>query len=73
MAWQCITPDVLISAVDETDDDTLYRSADKSLAQPWKETSYSDQDLQHYTKTYGLQTTGIYSCCLYAISLGIVL
>ena len=29
-----------------------YRGADKSLARPWKETSYSDQDLQHYTKTY---------------------
>ena len=27
-----------------------YRGADKSLARPWKETSYSDQDLQHYTK-----------------------
>ena len=64
MAWQCITPDVLISAVDETDDDTLYRGADKSLAQPWKERSYSDQDLQHYTKTYDVQTTAIYSCCL---------
>ena len=43
------------------------RGADKSLARPWKETSYSDQDLQHYTKTYGVQTTAIYSCCLYAI------
>jgi len=41
-----------------------YRGADKSLARPWKETSYSDQDLQHYTKTYGVQTTGIYSCCM---------
>ena len=30
----------------------LYRDADKSLARLWKETSYSDQDLQHYTKTY---------------------
>jgi len=29
-----------------------YRNADKSLARPWKETSCSDQDLQHYTKTY---------------------
>jgi len=29
----------------------MYRAADKSLARPWKETSYSDQDLQHYTKT----------------------
>ena len=27
-----------------------YRGADKSLARPWKVTSYSDQDLQHYTK-----------------------
>ena len=27
----------------------LYRGADKSLARPRKETSYSDQDLQHYT------------------------
>jgi len=38
----------------------LYRGADKSLALPWKETSYSEQDLQHYTNTYGVQTTGIY-------------
>jgi len=36
-----------------------YRGADKSLARPWKETSYSDQDIQHYTKIYGVQTTGI--------------
>jgi len=50
-----------------------YRHADKSLAQPWKETSYSDQDLQYYTKTYGVQRTGIYCCCLYVIGLGIVL
>jgi len=51
--------------------------ADKSLARPWKETSYSDQDLQHYTKMYGVQTTAIYSCCLTVVctplSLGIVL
>jgi len=26
------------------------RGADKSLARPWKETSCSDQELQHYTK-----------------------
>ena len=51
----------------------LYWGADKSLARPWKERSYSDQDLQHYTKTYGVQTTGIYSCYLYAVSVGIVL
>ena len=51
----------------------MYRGADKSLAQPWKETSYSDQDLQHSTKTYAVQTTAIYSYCLYAISLGTVL
>ena len=51
----------------------FYRGADKSLARPWKETSYSNQDLQQYTKTYGVQTTGIYSCCLYAVSLGILL
>jgi len=50
-----------------------YRGADKSLARPWKETSYSDQDSQHYANTYGIQTTGIYCCCLYPISLGIVL
>jgi len=50
-----------------------YRGADKSLVRPWKETSYRDQDLKHYTKTYGIQTIAIYSCCLYAISLGIVL
>ena len=42
----------------------VYRGADKSLARPWKVTSYSKQDLQHYTKTYGVQTTGIYCCCL---------
>jgi len=46
-----------------------YRNFDKSLARPWKETSYSYQDLQH-TKTCGVQTTEIYSCCLYAISPG---
>jgi len=50
-----------------------YRGADKSLARPWKETSYSDQDLQHNTKTYGVQTAAIYCCCLYAKSLSIVL
>jgi len=52
-----------------------YKGADKSLARLWKETSYGDQDLQHYAKTYGVKTTGIYaySCCLYAISLGRVL
>jgi len=49
----------------------IYRGADKSLARPWKKTSYSDQDLQHYTEIYGVQTTGIYSCCLYATSLSI--
>jgi len=31
---------------------TLYRGADKSLARPWKETSYGDQDSQNYTKTF---------------------
>ena len=31
------------------------RGAGKSLVRPWKETSYSDQDLQHYTKNYGVQ------------------
>ena len=51
----------------------LYSGADKSLARPWKETSNSDQNLQHYTKTYGVETTAIYSRCFYAISLGIVL
>jgi len=50
----------------------MYRGADKSLALPWKATSYSDQELQQYNKTYGVQTTGIYSC-LCAISVGIVL
>jgi len=50
-----------------------YRGADKSLAGPWKETSCIDQDLLHYTKTYGVQTTAIYFCCFYTISLGIVL
>ena len=28
------------------------QGADKSLTRSWKETSYSDQDLQQYTKTY---------------------
>jgi len=46
-----------------------YRGADKSLARTWKETSYSDLDLQYSTKTYGVQTTGINSRCFYAISL----
>ena len=43
-----------------------YRSADKSLVRPRKETNYSDQDLQHYTKNYGVQTTAIYCCSLYS-------
>ena len=30
------------------------RGADKSLARPWNEASYSDEDLRHYTKTYGV-------------------
>ena len=34
---------------------------------------YSDQDLQNYTKTYGVQTAAIYFCCVYEISLGILL
>jgi len=38
----------------------IYRDAHKSLARPWQETSYSNQDLKHYTKNYGEQTTGIY-------------
>ena len=38
----------------------LYRGTDKFLARPWKETSYSDQDLQQYTKAYCVQTIGIY-------------
>ena len=42
-----------------------YRVGDKSLAQLWKLTSYSDQDLLHWTKPYGVQTTAIYCCCLY--------
>ena len=51
----------------------LYRGADRPLARPWKDTSYSDQDLQHYTKIFGVQITGIYSYYLYAISLVVVL
>jgi len=51
----------------------FYRGADKSLTQPWNETSYSDKDLQYYTKTNGVQTAGIYCCYLYAVSIGIVL
>jgi len=49
------------------------RDVDKFLAQPWKVTSYSYQDLQHYTETYDVQTTGIYSCCLYVVRFGVVL
>ena len=40
----------------------FFPCADRSLARLWKETSYSDQDLHHYTTTYGIHTTGIYSC-----------
>ena len=48
--------------------------AEKSLARPWKETSQSDQDLKYSTKNYGVQTTGIYSCCfVHHTSLGVVL
>jgi len=50
----------------------VYRGAGKFLSRPWKETSYNDQDLQYNTNTYGVQTTGIFSCCLYVISLGMV-
>ena len=46
--------------------DMFFRGADRSLALPWKETSYSEQYLQRYTKTYGVQSAGIYCCCLYA-------
>jgi len=49
----------------------MYRGDDNSLARPWKETSYSGEELQHYNKTYGVQTTAIYCCCLYAVNLGI--
>ena len=45
-----------------------YRRADKSLARPWKETSYSDQDLQHYTNTYGAYIY-IYILLLFVVSL----
>jgi len=31
----------------------------KSLARPRKETSYSEQDLQYYTKSYGVKAAGI--------------
>jgi len=62
-----------VQTIQNTVNTSSYKGADKSLARPWKETSYSDRDLQHYTKTYGIQTTGIYSCCLYTKSLGIVL
>ena len=50
---------LLLSAkgpVIETYSTILYWSADKSLAPPWKETSYRDQYLQHYSKAYGVQT-----------------
>jgi len=52
-----------IEVIDKQTDGSLYQGADKSLARPWKETSYSDQDLRHYTKIYGVPATGIYSCC----------
>jgi len=32
---------------------SLYRGSDKSLARPWKETSYSDQDLRLRLKCDG--------------------
>jgi len=32
--------------------------AGKFLARPWMETSYSDQDFQHYTNTYGYKQQG---------------
>ena len=44
-----------------------YRGADKSLARPWKETSYSDQDLQLCTKTYGVKSTRIYSWNIFVL------
>ena len=43
---------ILISLFANRTRHAVYRDADKSLARPWKETSYSDQDLQHWTKTY---------------------
>ena len=45
-----------------------YRGADKSIARTWRETSYSDQNSQHCTNTYGVQTTSVYCCCLYSLS-----
>ena len=44
--------------------DMFSRGADKSLALPWKKTICSEQYLQQYTKPYGVQKAGIYSCCL---------
>ena len=49
-----------------------YRGADKSLAQPWTEKCCSDQTYNTVTR-HVVQTTGTYSCCLYAISLDILL
>jgi len=51
----------------------VYRGAGNSIAGPWTETSCSDQDLQHHTKTYGVQIKGIYCCYLFAVRLGMVL
>jgi len=68
----CVRPIRNIFGKWESSPFAKYRGADKSLARPWKETSYSDQDYTHYTKTRDVQTTGIYSCCLYVTSLGIV-
>ena len=54
-----------------------YRGADKSLARPWKKTSYSNHDLQHYTKTYGERHKSWYSvvnlgrCSLFPFRVGL--
>lgn len=40
------------------------------LISPWPDPGRGEATA---TKTYGIQTTGIYSGCLYAVGLGIVL
>jgi hypothetical protein len=48
--------------------------AEKSLARPWRETRYSDQDLQHYAKTYDVHHKSWYSFdVLLTVHLSIIL
>ena len=47
--------------------------ADKSLARPWRETRYSDQDLQHYAKTYDVRHKSWYSLLFCSVHLSKIL